>query len=273
MFSDYSVIRISNHSPSGSYSPKEHPAAAMRKYGMENKDARKNAIANLTDDEIILTSLEYAQNKTDKTVAGKLKNALPSLFVTAVPLFFGAICKGSLSDKTKMALATAMIFGGAKVLSDKYDNGMDRIENASKKVENKRKEHPAVASLFDIAAKGALVFGASLALIKGGKYAQNKFKPSVDKLTDSIKKTSEIIDNTAIGRGVSRLNAGTDNFLNKHPKLSGFLSNNVFLAPALTLLGWMGFEGAVKYKAAENTYNHASQMADTLFIQREIARN
>ncbi len=272
MSSDYSVIRISSHSPSGGHLTENRSAFVIRKHSTFD-EKRKNIAANLTDDEILLTSLEYAQRKTDKTVAGKLENALPSLFVTAVPLVFGALCKGTLSSKLKTALSTAFIFGTTMTICNKYNKGMDRIENVSGKIEKARAEHPVAAGIFDIAAKGLLLLGASVALFKSGKFLQNKFKPSADKLADSISKASERIDKSLAGRGVEKLNNKTDMFLDKHPKIAKFVSKNAFLAPAAALLGWIGFEEIVHHKAFEKKYKYASNMANELFLHREIARN
>ncbi len=271
MSSDYSVSRINNYLSSGSRSAEHHSALVVRKHGASAED-KKNTLANLTDDEILLTSINYAKNKTDKTVAGKLANALPSLFITAVPLVFGALYKGKLSDKVKTALSTAAIFGGASLLFNKYNNGMDRIENASEKIEKAREEHPLAAGIFDFTAKAALLFGGYALAMKGGKFLQNKFKPSFERLNKTIAKTSEKLDNSALGRGVEKLSAKKEAVLDKHPKLSKFVSKNSFLAPVAAFIGWLGFEGAVQHKALGNQYKYASDMADKLLLQREIAR-
>lgn len=272
MFSDYSVASINMYSPSGKKSPKNGAAFVIRKQGFGAED-RKRAVANLTDDEILLTSINYAQKKTDKTVAGKLEKALPSLFVTIVPLVFGALQKGSLSDKAKTALLTAGMFGGTLALFNKYDKGMDRVENASEKIEKSRKEHLVAARVFDFTAKAALLFGASAAVIKGGKFLQNKFKPSADKINKSIAKASERMDKSLLGRGVEKLNAKNAEFLSKHPKLSKWASDNSYLSDVLVFLGWLGFQGAVQNKALDKKLDYASSMADELFLQREAARN
>ena len=272
MFSDYSVTSINMYSPSGKRSPKNQAALVLRKQSFNAEDKRK-AIANLTDDEIVLTSIDYAQKKTDKTVAGKLEKALPSLFVTIVPIVFGALQKGSLSDKTKTALVTAGVFGGTLALFDKYDKGVDRIENASEKIEKSRKEHPVAARILDFTAKAALLFGASAAVVKGSKFLQNKFKPSVDKINKSISKASEKMDKSLLGRGVEKLNTKNAEFLLKHPKISKVFSDNSFLPGALTFLGWLGFQGAVQCKALDTTCKYADEMASSLLVQREAARD
>ena len=272
MFSDYSVTSINMYSPSGKRSPKNQAALVLRKQSFGTEDKRKT-IADLTDDEIVLTSINYAQNKTDKTVAGKLEKALPSLFVTAVPLLFGAVQKGSLSDKVKTALLTAGVFTSTLALFNKYDKGMDRIENASKNVEKSRKEHPVATKIFDFIAKGILLFGASAAVIKGGKFLQNKFKPSVDKINKSISKASEKMDKSLLGQGIEKLNTKNAKFLSKHPKISKFLSNNDYISFSLVFMVLLGFQDIVQNKALDKKLNYANTMADELFSQREIARN
>ncbi len=271
MSSDYSVSRINNYLSSGSRSAEHHSALVVRKHGASAED-KKNTLANLTDDEILLTSINYAKNKTDKTVAGKLANALPSLFITAVPIVFGALYKGKLSDKVKTALSTAAIFGGASILFNKYNNGMDRIENASPKIEKAREEHPFASSLFDFTAKAALLFGGYALAMKSGKFLQNKFKPSAERLNKTIAKTSDRIDSSMLGRGVEKLSAKKEAFLDKHPKIAKFVSKSAFFTPFAALIGWFGFEGIVQHKAIVHQYNYASQMADSLLIQREIAK-
>lgn len=271
MSSDYSVSRINNHLPSGSGSAKYHSALVVRKHDGFN-EGKKNILANLTDDEILLTSINYAKNKTDKTVAGKLANALPSLFITAVPLALGVLHKGKLSDKVKTALSTTAIFGGASILFNKYDKGMDRIENASKKIEKAREEHPLASSIFDFTAKAALLFGGYALAIKSGKFLQNKFKPSAERLNKTIAKTSDRIDASILGRNVEKLSAKKEAFLDKHSGIAKFASKSAFFAPFAALIGWFGFEGAVQHKALKNQYSYASQMADSLLLQREIAR-
>lgn len=270
MFSGYSVRSMNISSPGSS---KNHSALVVRKHTQAYESGNiKNTIANLSDDEILFASIDYAQKKTDKTVAGKLEKALPSLFVSVVPLVFGALSKGSLSKKAKMALSTAMVFGGTMFVCNKYDKGMDRVENASKKVENFREKHPVVAGVFDLAAKAALAFGAGYVALRGGKFLQNKFKPSADKLAKSIEKTSQRLDNSILGRGIEKINKKAENFLGKHPKISSFISKNSFLAPALTILGWFGFEAAVQHKALNNKLDYAAEMADELLCKREILK-
>ena len=267
MFSDSSVTGI-NFYPG---SQMNRSALVVRKHSGFD-EGKKNIVANLSDDEILLASINYAEKKTDKTMAGKLVNALPSLFVSVVPIVFGALSKGSLSAKAKTALSTALIFGGTALICDKYDKGMDRVENASKKLENFREKHPVAAGLFDLAAKTALAFGAGYAVFRGGKFLQNKFKPSADKIARSIEKTSKKIDSSLLGRGVEKLNNKGKEFLDKHPKASKFISKNSFLTPVLTILGWFGFETAVQHKAMNNKIGYACEMADELLYQREIAK-
>jgi len=275
MNSGYTVTAISIHSPSAlsPFNAFERQEAADARERFNGISDKKDLIANLTDDEILLTSAEYAQRKTDKTVAGKLKNALPSLFAIGVPLLFGALSKGKLSDKVKTGLGVAVVFAGMNTIFNKYNKGISRLENVSESFEENRKEHPVKAFIFDLAAKAALVLGATYMAVKGGKYIQNKFTPTVEKLTASISKASKKMDETALGRGVQKLNDRTESFLSKHPKISKAVSNDRVITTALTILGMFGLETAILNKAQDNKNKFAESAAEELFMQREIARN
>lgn len=266
MSSEYSVtnIRFINRG----YASEDASARTAKRKQAINKEM----LANMSDSQILLNSIDYAEKKNKETLAGKISDALPMLFFVALPALFGAMQKGSLSTKAKSALSTAAIFAGSNVLFDKFDDIANRVSNASPKLDEERKKHPVVATALNIGGKALLLAGAMVGISKGGKYLQKKFQPTALKLSESIAKASEKIDSTKLAGQVAKASKKNADFMAKHPKIADFAKKHDYISPLLLVFGWTGFSGVVANKVLNNKINFASQRAEDLVVLRAAAQ-
>lgn len=239
-------------------------------YSGREKRSRAS-VKNLSNEQILLNSLYYAEKKSKETVAGKLRSALPSLFFIAVPAALGAMQKGPLSTKVASALTTAVLFAGMDAVCNVYDKGMERVSGASEKLEKLREEHPVAAMAGDFAGKALLIAGGLVALSKGGRYLQNKFQPSAKALSDSFAMAAKKIDSTKLAKKVAKAGKHFDNFKLNHPKFANFINKNAFLSPLAVLLGWIGLKGAVAVKDENNKAEFAAKRMEDLILLRHDA--
>lgn len=267
MSSEYSVtnIRFINRG----YASGDDSARTAKRKQVLNREM----LANMSDNQIVLNSIDYAEKKSKETLAGKISNALPMLFFVALPALFGAMQKGTLSDKTKSALSTAAIFAGSNILFDKFDNAVDRVANASPKFDEKRRKYPITSFALNIGGKALLLAGAMVGLSKGASYFQKKFQPTALKLSESVAKASEKMDSTKLAGHISKLSANNAEFMNKHPKIANFVRKHDYLSPLLLIFGWTGFSGAVANKVLSNKADFAAKRAEDLIILRAALQN
>lgn len=268
MSSGYSLTAITFKRP-------ETGASSRRKNNKPNLVMDREAFnkaKNMSDTDILMHSLKYAEDKSKKTVAGKLLGALPLLFSAAVPALFGAMQKGSLSTKLASAAITAAIFGGGSVICDKTDNVLDRIKAKSPKIKEASDKHPLVTLVGNIALKSALITAAIFGATKGISLAQKHFTPSFNSVSKAFNSLSKRIDSSRAGNTVSKMSKNFQEFSNRHPKLSGFASKHSYLAPVALLFGWMGFSDVVSKKVEDNQVKFASKRAEDLLSFRNAAR-
>jgi len=239
----------------------------------QNSDLNLKRLANISDDTILLSSINYAEEKSKKSFSGKLKNALPSLFNIVVPVAFGALQKGPLSVKAGSALLTGALFAGTEALFKGYKSTVDRAENASPSFEKKRNDHPVLSMAGDLAAKALLLLGTYFAISKGKDYFQNKFQPASKALQSSIRAASEKIDGTRLAKFTQRAGERVSKAAQKHPKIAGFLQKHSVIKPVAILAGWMGLSSVVEYKAQSDKCDFAAQRASQLLCARDVARS
>ncbi len=271
MSSGYSVNNIQ-------FAPARY-GSSFRKSEENHFDAQKRKqsfgkinIANMSDNQILFSSLSYAEKKNNETLAGKISNALPMLFFTAIPALFGAMQKGPLSAKVKSGLSAAIVLGGIDFVFKKCDSAKERVENRFPKLKENSEKHPVTSSLADFAIKVLAATALYAGVLKGGKYLQNKFQPSSEMLLKSINKASEKLDSTVVAGKVAKTAAAFGNFKSKHPKAARFFDKNSYLAPLGVILGWGAFSGLVQGKAVSNKIDAASERAELLFNLRDDAR-
>lgn len=273
MFSGHSVngIRFTSARRGSSFSGAENNSyepSLKRKHSFG-----KTNITNMSNDQIIISSLGYAEEKSNQTLAGKISNALPMLFLVAIPAVLGITQKGNLSSKVKTGLLSAAALGGIDFIFNKYNNAVDRVENASPNVKNYRDKHPNFAFSFDFIAPALLALTAYAGLGKGAGYLQGKFAPSYQRLVKSVEKASSQLDATKVGVKVAKASANFADFMNKHPKLAEFTQKSAILKPLAIVLGWSALSDAVEDKVYNDKLDFAAKRMDLLFSLREQARN
>lgn len=228
-----------------------------------------SGIARMSDEEIIGASVRNANKEAEKsTAAGVLKKG-PLLFVAAMPVVYGALTKGKLSDKAASAAKTLGVMAGAYALSKPFNSFEERIENKSDNVKKFNNEHPiasAVVSTAAFVAGAALLLGAGK---KAGLKLADKFKPAADSIKRSIVKCSEKIDNSASGKLTEKISAKVSEFTSKYPKLSKAAS---IMATVLPVAGFMGGTLTLANKVADDRDEKALSNINKLTLMREYAK-
>ncbi len=247
-----------NFTPDGA-SKKQYSAVHTKRQSKPKADNE-----HLSYDEIIKNSINYAEKKSDETVAGKITKTLPSLFNTIVPILLGATQKGPLSSKIKTGMTAALIFTGADILFKKYDKTIKNIEQTSSKFKEKRREHPVISCLADLAIKGALLTGSLIGITKSSQYLQKKFQPTASKISKSLMATSKKIDKSLLGQKSATISDSWSAFKNNHPAVNNFTKKHNNIAPLVIALGWLGFSDMIINKNIRNKNKFASQKAKEL---------
>ncbi len=276
MSSDYSVVAIKFRSPA---SITEFGASSRRakkqpvRLAITRQDFDKTNIKNMSDAQILLNSFEHAQEKSRKTMAGKLSSILPSLFMLSAAAMYGALKKGPLSSKLFTASATMFGFSIAGAICDKTDDVSDRVKTKLPELDNMERKHPTLAFAGDFALKSVLILGAFTAL-SGARVAFEKhFEPSAKALSKGLGSVAKRINSSKLGEQSAKLSEKFGKFIQKHPKISEFAAKHSNFAPIAFLLGWMGVESVVEGKLIENKFNIAAQRAMDLTFLREVANH
>lgn len=239
-------------------------------------------VANISDDEIVLSSLKHADDKVKASVPAKLLKTLAPLFILAVPLAYGAMQKGNivkegdkiiksnvLSTKAGAALKSGAILAGTVGLLDSADNFKERLQNASENVKKFSENHPIVSAAGDFALKAGLVFGAVAGIFKGKNYLAKKFAPSAEAISKSLQAGAEKLDSTKLGQKAAKLSDSFSQFSNRHPNAQNFVRKNGLIFP---VIGWFGLTGSLALKIENDRSKIAGNTAADLVAAREFAK-
>lgn len=241
--------------------------------------------ANLRDDVILSKSLSYAEKKSKSSMSGRLSDTIMSVSTLLVPLAYGVMKKGSivkneagnivknnvLSSKVGAIVPAVLIFTAASFLIDKYNNIVNRAENASPDFAMKRVAKPAATAAVDTLAKAAMLGAAALTFIKGKNVLKDNFAPAAKFVSSSIDKAVEKMDTTKLSAGLANISDKFGAFAGKHPRISAVGSNKYVkaLAPAAA---WLGLSCVVDKKVLDEKNKITGKNASLLFVAREFAK-
>ena len=241
--------------------------------------------ANLKDDVILSKSLSYAEKKSKSSMSGRLSDSIMSISTLLVPLAYGVMKKGNvvkdeagnivknnvLSSKVGAIVPAVLIFTAASFLIDKYNNIINRAENASSDFAIKRVAKPAVTAVVDTLAKAAMLGTAAFSFTKGKNVLKNNFAPAAKFVSSSVEKAAEKMDATKLSEKLADVSDKFTVFASKHPGMSA-LGSNKYLKALAPAAAWLGLSGILDKKVLDDKNKMTGKNAGLLFIAREFAQ-
>lgn len=228
-----------------------------------------DSISSMTDEEIVQASINHANREAEQSSAARaLKNG-PIMFLAATSIAYGALAKGSLSNKTidtvKSLCAASLVFGLSKVTKTVTDAAI----NSTNKNEKQTEKYPVESFLLSLAAVLGITTLVFKGMPKGIEFLKKNFAPTAKAVKEVVSKGANKLDNSYAGKLTQNISKRASEFAALHPKKADIIRNSLFFVPTA---GFIANSLALSNKIENDRDKLVLSNINKLTLCRELAK-